>query len=212
MPSHPARCGPLARSPRLAPYVAPFILVCIAVLQIFLARQANLSPWKGGGFGMFSTVAKPDARIVRGYLLTDQDESFPLWLPREVDGRVRRVRCLPSPFQVEKLAHELEALPWAVGRVTPFAIRYATYRRQYETAHPDQAPVAAAEPPAQPVLLTAPAAQLQVAKVAPSVTDPTRHVMDARVAIEVWQLRFDGRAHLLRLEPLTALNAEPHER
>ena len=34
------------------------LLVSIAILQINLAHSIELSPWKGGGFGMFSVISK----------------------------------------------------------------------------------------------------------------------------------------------------------
>lgn len=40
------------------------VLVVVALLQMTLAHTVGLSPWKGGGFGMFSTVDSPDYRMV----------------------------------------------------------------------------------------------------------------------------------------------------
>ena len=34
----------------------PLLLTVVALLQIVLARTADLTAWKGGGFGMFSTL------------------------------------------------------------------------------------------------------------------------------------------------------------
>ena len=36
--------------------VPPVLLVVVAVCQIGLAKTSGLTPWKGGGFGMFSTL------------------------------------------------------------------------------------------------------------------------------------------------------------
>jgi hypothetical protein len=38
------------------------LLVVIAGVQIVLAVHRDLNPWKGGGFGMFSTVDSPAGR------------------------------------------------------------------------------------------------------------------------------------------------------
>ena len=43
-------------------------LVTVAVLQIFLAKTADLSPWKGGGFGMFATIDGTAFRHMRIYV------------------------------------------------------------------------------------------------------------------------------------------------
>jgi hypothetical protein len=41
------------------------LLVAVAVTQIVLVRVADLSPWKGGGFGMFATTDGTSFRFVR---------------------------------------------------------------------------------------------------------------------------------------------------
>ena len=44
---------------------APLVLILIACLQIYLTQTQELSRWKGGGFGMFSTLDSPSARFLR---------------------------------------------------------------------------------------------------------------------------------------------------
>lgn len=39
----------------LLPLLPPTLLCLVALGQIYLARTADFTPWKGGGFGMFST-------------------------------------------------------------------------------------------------------------------------------------------------------------
>src|SRR5262245_2192837 len=55
-----ARTAPGGRALRPA---AP--LLAVAVTQVVLARVADLSPWKGGGFGMFATNDGAAFRYVR---------------------------------------------------------------------------------------------------------------------------------------------------
>ena len=40
------------------------LLVTVALGQIVLARTVDLSPWKGGGFGMFATLDGTASRYV----------------------------------------------------------------------------------------------------------------------------------------------------
>src|ERR1700741_4746092 len=56
------------------PYVAPAVLVAVALQHIILASTAHLTPWTGGGFGMFSTVDSFYSRIVRPVLVVDGRE------------------------------------------------------------------------------------------------------------------------------------------
>jgi len=50
----------------------PLLLVLVAASQAFCVAQGKLSPWKGGGFGMFSTVDSPPGRRL-AVQLTDVD-------------------------------------------------------------------------------------------------------------------------------------------
>jgi hypothetical protein len=45
-------------------WLVPGILVAVAVGQLFLVSFRELSPWKGGGFGMFASVDAPSMRVV----------------------------------------------------------------------------------------------------------------------------------------------------
>src|SRR5918993_690761 len=56
------------------PYVAPVLLVAVAVQQIILSSAFHLSPWTGGGFGMFSSVDTFATRVLRGVLIVDGRE------------------------------------------------------------------------------------------------------------------------------------------
>jgi hypothetical protein len=44
------------------------LLVAVASVQVVLTRTAGLSPWKGGGFGMFSTTDDSGRRRVRVFV------------------------------------------------------------------------------------------------------------------------------------------------
>jgi hypothetical protein len=64
--------GHVQRRDRLLSIVAPGLLVTVAVAQLVVAQVSDLTPWRGGGFGMFSTVDGHDARFARISLeLTD---------------------------------------------------------------------------------------------------------------------------------------------
>lgn len=40
----------------------PLVLTTVAVRQVVLARTAGLSPWHGGGFGMFASIDRDEWR------------------------------------------------------------------------------------------------------------------------------------------------------
>jgi hypothetical protein len=60
-PGHPAR--PRRKGDGLALWLAPVLLVVVALTQWLAAEVVPVSPWIGGGFGMFATVDGED-RVV----------------------------------------------------------------------------------------------------------------------------------------------------
>ena len=101
----------LARHPILY-YAAPAILVLIAVLQLYRAHTQHLTPWKGGGFGMFSTADAQGNRILRTYLVTPEGEALALrgtFTPQRA-----RVLAMPDTRTLQQIAREMAATKWAV--------------------------------------------------------------------------------------------------
>ena len=71
------------------------LLLLIAVTQILLTRTADLSPWKGGGFGMFATTDGTAFRFVR--LFVDAPErSEELSVPESLEDAALRAQLFPS--------------------------------------------------------------------------------------------------------------------
>jgi len=46
-------------------WLLPALLLLVAAVQVTAVLVAGLTPWKGGGFGMFSTVDRLDYRVLR---------------------------------------------------------------------------------------------------------------------------------------------------
>jgi len=103
----PRPAGP-ARWRVLAPWLAPCALVVIALHQIALAQLVDLSPWKGGGYGMFSTTDHGGSRFLRVFALDAAGERR-IAVPPELVNRSYRVRDLPSARGLERLAREIAA-------------------------------------------------------------------------------------------------------
>ena len=98
---------------------APVLLMVIACLQLYLAHVHDLTPWKGGGFGMFCTVDSRGARFLRIYLMTDEGET-PVKIPRHLYSQVREVRSIPTAERLERLATELAQATWVPLEYDPF--------------------------------------------------------------------------------------------
>lgn len=94
---------------RLLRIAAPAFLISIACLQLYLAHTHDLSPWKGGGFSMFSTVDRSDRRIVRCYLETPAGR-VPVPVP-DSDLR-KKTRAMPTAVRAGRLAQAMAKSVW----------------------------------------------------------------------------------------------------
>ncbi|MBT9313893.1 hypothetical protein [Leptothoe spongobia] len=55
----------------------PLLLTTVALRQIILVHTAGLSPWHGGGFGMFASIDRDERRVVTTQLIDcSQTSSF----------------------------------------------------------------------------------------------------------------------------------------
>jgi hypothetical protein len=100
--------------------VFPATLVVVASIQVTLAQHADLVPWKGGGFGMFSTVDSPFLRVLNVSLQTSEGRELPV----DVGGghslvpprTVARALLFPTRRNLGVLASRLQGLDsWSVG-------------------------------------------------------------------------------------------------
>jgi hypothetical protein len=84
------------------------LLIAVALLQIYLAHVRHiLTPAKGGGFGLFSTVDKLESRNLRAYLIGDTWER-----PVALDGLwgiMPRALSLPTDAALRVVAKTLLA-------------------------------------------------------------------------------------------------------
>lgn len=91
--------------------LAPLCLCLVAAFHVIRVWTANQTPWKGGGFGMFSTVDDESARFLRCYLVTEDGE-LPLALPPAADQTVAELRAAPTQAGLDQLAEKLASQPW----------------------------------------------------------------------------------------------------
>lgn len=87
-------------------YLPVILLTALALSQIYLARTASLSPWSGGGFGMFSTPDAPRARTVRAYVLTPGvRREIPV--PKHLSTAALRAAAMPTDSRLAALAYKI---------------------------------------------------------------------------------------------------------
>lgn len=127
-------------SGRLA-LVPPALLVGLALAQIGGYASYGLSPWKGGGFGMFSTNDHGGFRNVHVIELVAGGERR-VALPGDLERRERHAREAPSRANLLRLATELRAHAPGLG-----TLRVEVWRTEFSPAdlRPERVLVASAE-------------------------------------------------------------------
>ena len=82
------------------------LLAVVAGLQLTLAATAGLSPWKGGGFGMFSTTDDGGRRYVRVFV-TAVERSEEIAISPSLEDAARRAAVLPRDIELSRLARRV---------------------------------------------------------------------------------------------------------
>ena len=89
-----------------ARWLPPILLLLVAGNQLWLAHSDALSPWSGGGFGMFSTTDSPAHRHVHAFL-ENEGSRRELFIPRELYEANRRAATLPTRERLSGFADQL---------------------------------------------------------------------------------------------------------
>jgi hypothetical protein len=85
------------------------VMVTVAAVQLRLVEQAQLSPWKGGGFGMFATTDGGPNRRVRMYMVRDGLEQPVKPASPALRKLAEQAGTLPTPSMLERLAKAMGA-------------------------------------------------------------------------------------------------------
>jgi hypothetical protein len=92
-------------------YMPAVLLTVVAFSQLAMRGLTTLSPWKGGGFGMFSAVDDPQTRNV-GATLDLSETTFTLQIPESLHNLRKQLQTYPTKSRAEELAQHLAARLW----------------------------------------------------------------------------------------------------
>ena len=90
------------------PPLPALLLIAVAAVQIGLARAGDLTAWKGGGFGMFSTLDHGAHRRITA-VVEAPDRSEQIELPPSLEETAARAAGLPADWLLRRLAEALAA-------------------------------------------------------------------------------------------------------
>jgi hypothetical protein len=95
--------------------VPAVLLALVAGAQILLTHLTPLSPWKGGGFGMFATLDGRPFRYVRMFVRAPE-RSEELAVPPSLEELAASAEILPTDDRLERLARGVVAREHRRGR------------------------------------------------------------------------------------------------
>ena len=105
------------------------LLAVVATAQVTLVKTAGLSPWKGGGFGMFSTTDDGGRRYVRVFV-TAVDRSEEIAIAPSLEDAARRAAVLPRDAELTRLARRVVERERRYQRQVD-TVRIETWRIEY---------------------------------------------------------------------------------
>lgn len=159
-------------------FLSSVLLVGVAGWHSYQVETKGLTPWEGGGFGMFSTVDKREARFVRCYLITPEQEVL-VRTPPHLDTYVDRLRAMPTQKRAGHLAQFMAQSTWVASEDVP------------ENVSADHT-----VPPGRYRYLS------------PSDTSSRARATVEAVRVEVWQYQFVSQPYRLEAHPLFAVTRE----
>jgi hypothetical protein len=115
--------------PNLGTLLPAGLLVLVAGTQVTLARSAALTPWKGGGFGMFSTTDDAARRRVRVFV-SAPERSEEITISPSLQAAARRAAVLPADYELSRLAAGVAARERRNGRPVE-TVRIEAWRIDY---------------------------------------------------------------------------------
>ncbi len=106
--------SPVRKSDRIRVLAPVLVLVLVAGHQIYLTQVTELTPWKGGGFGMFSTTDGLGQRRLR-ILVTGPERAEQIAVPRGLSRLAAQATVLPDSVRLERLARAIALERRAAG-------------------------------------------------------------------------------------------------
>ncbi|NEP16859.1 MAG: hypothetical protein F6J97_08125 [Leptolyngbya sp. SIO4C1] len=97
----------------------PLLLSAVALRQILLTQTAGLSPWHGGGFGMFASADRDERRLIEVYAVDCDANRLPVALVPPSDLFAQRavvhLQTVPIQAQLEQAARQILAAALVQG-------------------------------------------------------------------------------------------------
>jgi hypothetical protein len=130
---------------RITTLLPTIIFASIAFAQIGMARNGTLSPWKGGGYGMFAVQDSPGERFVTITAVTTDDETVHVRVSpgdlRDLGLRtdlLSSLQAYPDDEELNELLTGLSQASSAAHRVHPGDLLFSSGSRLRQCSSRDR--------------------------------------------------------------------------
>lgn len=106
------------------------LLVIVAIIQIGLAHFSTLSPWSGGGFGMFSSTDVGSARHIHIYAVTPNIRRE-LVLNTKHKKILDQLLVIPADYRIRNFSEELRDI-FYIPDEGPVTLDIQVWRKRYD--------------------------------------------------------------------------------
>ena len=117
------------QSRRWRVWLPAIVLIVVSIVQVFLAKTASLSPWKGGGFGMFATTDGTAFRHVRIFVEA-KERSVELEIAPSQEMAAAGAQLFPSDRLLTRLAQTVVSRERRYGRPVE-TVRIEVWRTEF---------------------------------------------------------------------------------
>lgn len=95
-------------------WFVPILALGIAVNQQLRSHNGNLSPWKGGGMGMFSDIQSPNTRKYRIFVDIGS-ETYAASIRGHLKKPIAIIRTEPSQATADRIVRTLAQHSWCIN-------------------------------------------------------------------------------------------------
>ena len=110
-------------------YLPAILLLAIAINQLVLANFFNLSPWLGGGYGMFSTTDVGSNRPLHIYARSEGIMKELIY-PPQLEDFALRTKSFPTNGNLKEFANRIAQLE---DDISIYSIEVQVWRSQFKT-------------------------------------------------------------------------------
>jgi hypothetical protein len=95
-------------------YTTVLVMFVVLFIQLILIRAVHISPWKGGGFGMFSTINTPISHIIKAYDYSASGEKRQIIIPAKLKAQEDKILYIAINYYINHFMQAIQKEKWVL--------------------------------------------------------------------------------------------------